>query len=116
MYSKDKLVHLTKNMDEDQKMVLDKAVHFAIKIKKYRKNKNSPVAPPPLVVQGGAGFGKSTVYNTVSQHVEMMLREAGDDPDHPYILKLAYIQVQRQQIFKDKLYIMHYPLIFGIIL
>ena len=40
IYSKDKLDHLTRNMDEDQRMVLDKTVDFAMKIKRYRKTKN----------------------------------------------------------------------------
>ena len=46
--------------------------------------------PPLLTVQGGAGSGKSMVIDIVSQHVEKILREPGDNPNHPYILKLAF--------------------------
>ena len=38
IYGKEKLDHLTRNMDEDQRLVLDKVVDFAIKIKLNQSN------------------------------------------------------------------------------
>ena len=43
-----------------------------------------------LIVQGGAGTGKSLLIDALTQQVEKILRKSGDDPSHPYILKLAY--------------------------
>ena len=45
---------------------------------------------PFIMVHGGAGSGKSTVINVISQHVHNILRRDGDDPDCPYILLSAY--------------------------
>ena len=48
------------------------------------------MTPPLLVVQGGAGSGKSSVIECMSQHMEKILRSPGDNPNHPYILKCAF--------------------------
>ena len=45
---------------------------------------------PLLVVQGGAGSGKSTVIDAISQQVEKILRTTGDDPSSPYIIRAAF--------------------------
>ena len=49
----------------------------------------APPTPPLLIVQGGAGSDKSTVIEVISQHMERILRTAGDDPESPYVLKTA---------------------------
>ena len=43
-----------------------------------------------MIIQGGAGSGKSTVIEALSQQVEKILRSSGDNPDHPYIIKAAF--------------------------
>ena len=43
-----------------------------------------------IVIQGGAGTGKSTVIDVLSQHLERIFRRPGDNPDHPYIIKAAF--------------------------
>ena len=90
LYDNDTLEDLTRNMDEDQRIVLDKSVDFAMNVVKCRNKRQTLVQPPLLIVQGGAGSGKSTVIDIVSQHVERILRQVGDNPNHPYILKLAF--------------------------
>ena len=90
LYDDDKLKSLTQNLDYDQRLVLDKAADYAIQLVKCRKVKIQNLKAPLLVIQGGAGSGKSTVIDVVSQHVEKILRKPGDNPDHPYILKAAY--------------------------
>ena len=81
---------ISSNLDEDQRLVLEIGVDFAKSIKKTRKNKDSPIEPPLLIVQGGAGSGKSTVIEALSQQMEKVLRTSGDNPDHPYIIKAAF--------------------------
>ena len=42
------------------------------------------------MVHGGAGSGKSTLINVISQQAHHILRRDGDDPDCPYVLLSAY--------------------------
>ena len=43
-----------------------------------------------MIVEGGAGTGKSTVIDALSQQMEKIFRKSGDDPTHPYIIKCAF--------------------------
>ena len=81
---------MTKNLDEDQRVVLEIGVDFAKSLIKSMKAKKTPKSPPLLIVQGGAGTGKSTVIDVLSQQMEKVLRKPGDNPDHPYIIKAAF--------------------------
>lgn len=45
---------------------------------------------PHLIVQGGAGAGKSSVIHVVVQLVERFLRQSGDNLYNPYVLPLAF--------------------------
>ena len=84
-----KLEEKTMQLDTDQMTVLEKAVNFARDTIKSSKPPNlSPVAPK-LVVIGGAGAGKSTVIEVVSQWVHRILQKSGDDPESPYVIKTA---------------------------
>ena len=51
-----------------------------------------------MVVQGGAGTGKSTVINILSQQMEKILRTSGDNPDNPYIIKTAFTGTAAENI------------------
>ena len=85
----DVLDSMTRNIDEDQREVLEIGVHYAKSIVKAKKSKEK-IFPPLLIVQGGAGTGKSTVIDILSQQMEKVLRTGGDNPDHPYIIKAAF--------------------------
>ena len=63
---------------------------YAKSIVKARKTKKFHCMPPLLIVQGGAGTGKSTVIDVISQQMEKILRTPGDNPDHPYVIKAAF--------------------------
>ena len=78
------------NLDEDQRIVLETGVNYAKSIVKAKKSKEAPTPTPLLIVQGGAGTGKSTVIDVLSQQMERILRTPGDNPDHPYIIKAAF--------------------------
>ena len=43
-----------------------------------------------MVIQGGAGSGKSTVIDILNQQMERILRVPGDNPEHPYCIKAAF--------------------------
>ena len=72
--------------DKEQTLVIDIAVNYAKTIKKCSQT----LEPPPLiVVQGGAGSGKSRVINLITQCVERILRKGGDEFSYPYVIKAA---------------------------
>ena len=81
---------LTRSLDEDQREVLDIGVSFAKSVVRSKCSKLPRPLPELIVVQGGAGSGKSTVIDILSQHIEKILRSPGDNPDHPYIIKAAF--------------------------
>ena len=75
----------------EQRLVFDKCYKFAIDIKKARKIPTPRyVEPPRLIVHGGAGCGKSFLIETLSMWFEYTLKEKGDSPDFPYVLKCAF--------------------------
>ena len=90
LYTKEKIDALTHELDEEQRVVLDIGVDFAKNLVKAKKGTMSPPKAPLVIVQGGAGTGKSTVIDAMSQQIEQILRTSGDDPSHPYIIKAAF--------------------------
>ena len=87
--SKEELYNLTNQLDEDQRLVLAKFINYAKQLK-IARTVHSVVKPPLMIVQGGAGAGKSLVIKAISQWFEKILRKDGDDPDKPYILLSAF--------------------------
>ena len=84
------MLERTRTVDEDQRRVIDIAVQYSRSLRKCQNRSDITAPTPPLVVvQGGAGSGKSFVIDLVAKWVTKILRKPGDDPDHPYVLKLA---------------------------
>ena len=81
---------MSRNLDDDQRIVLEIGVSFAKNVIKSRKAKKALATQELLVVQGGAGSGKSLVIDILSQQIERILRTPGDNPEHPYCLKTAF--------------------------
>ena len=90
LYDDQILDSMTRSLDEEQRIVLEIGVNFARALVKARHCQNARVTPELLVVQGGAGTGKSTVIDVLSQQMERIIRSPGDNPDHPYIVKAAF--------------------------
>ena len=80
---------LTNKLDNDQRLVLSIALNYSRQIQISRK-KPTKIIPPLLIIQGGAGAGKSLLIKAISQWLEKNLRQAGDDPDKPYVLITAF--------------------------
>ena len=72
--------------------MIDDLVGYAIKYKMYeeRKTENPKPAPPFMLVHGNAGTGKSHVIDVLSQLLHKNFKRSGDNPNHPYVLRLAY--------------------------
>ena len=85
----DELYKQTHKLDKEQMLVLEEGIQFAKSVVKFTSGSTAYPKPPRIIVQGGAGSGKSTVISTLVQWMEKIFRKEGDNPDHPYILVCA---------------------------
>ena len=88
--SADERLQAARRLDRFQKQALHTAIKYTQDVIIARKGKYPQPKPPFLMVHGGAGTGKSTLINVMSQYVHNLLRRDGDDPDCPYVLLSAY--------------------------
>ena len=88
--SKEALVKETRKLDCNQREILNIAIRYARDLVKSRRDGNEAPNPVYLIGHGGAGAGKSTVINLVSQWCHLILSKSGDDANCPYILKTAF--------------------------
>ena len=79
----DEILEQARNLDEFQKKVLHVAIKFVQNLKIARKGKCPYPCAPLVMIHGGAGSGKSTVINVMSQYIHHILKKEGDDPDCP---------------------------------
>ena len=77
-------------LDVDQSIVLEIGVEYSKSLVEASKAKLARPLAPLVIVHGGAGTGKSTVIDVLSQMLEKIFRQAGDDPNHPYIIRAAF--------------------------
>ena len=81
---------MTLRLDNEQRRIVEIGVNYAKSLVKSAKSKCAPVDAPFIVVQGGAGSGKSNVIDVLSQRIEKILRKSGDSPEQPYVVKAAF--------------------------
>ena len=86
----DELAERTRKLDPEQRQVVDIGIKYAKDLVKSLSGNCEPPEPPLLIIQGGAGSGKSTVIGVLTEWMEHFLRKSADDPNHPYIIKAAY--------------------------
>ena len=79
----------TCKLDKWQRNVIDVALKFVRGLRKYENGVDRLPRAENLVVIGGAGSGKSTVIECLTQWCHRLLEKSGDDPNSPYILKAA---------------------------
>ena len=81
-----------RGLDFEQRFVIDKAMTFARQFVRADNQigKNDWPAPPQMVVLGNGGTGKSHVIDILSQLLQKTFSRSGDNPDHPYVLRLAF--------------------------
>ena len=87
--SDEEIQQLIHRLDDAQRMVVNTAMKYIKQIKISRKI-NSKVVAPRLIIQGGAGSGKSTVIHVLVQLMERHLRQSGDNLENPYVLPLSF--------------------------
>ena len=80
-----------RKLDNEQQLVVQEVLNYAKGIKKFMngKGKSKFPKPPKLIVQGGAGAGKSTVIKSIIQLTERTLRKEGESGDQPHVLASA---------------------------
>lgn len=86
----DELIQKTRNLDPEQRQIVDIWVRYAKDLKKSLSGNFDIPNPPRLKTNGGAGVGKSQVIMILSQWMEFFLRKPKDDPNMPYIIKVAF--------------------------
>ena len=81
----------TRSLDDDQLFVVEEVINYCKLYKRARVDNND--VPPPLFrkVVGSAGTGKSFLIDICSQWCEKILRTSGDNIDHPYVLRTAFM-------------------------
>ena len=79
-------------LDPDQRRVIDIALEYAqnFKTADNQRGEHEWPIPPRLLVLGNGGTGKSHVIDIASQLLHKTFCRSGDNPDHPYVLKLAF--------------------------
>ena len=77
-------------LDEYQREVINIGIQYCKELLKARKIGNPVPEAPKVMVHGVAGAGKSTVINILAIMVQKILQKAGDNPEHPYVLKAAF--------------------------
>ena len=90
MKSADQILMEARNLDKYQKKALHVAIKFAQDIIIARKGTAPYPRVPFMMIHGGAGTGKSTLINVMTQNVQHILVRDGDDLDCPYILLSAF--------------------------
>ena len=80
----------SRELDDDQRIILDRAIKYAKDLVKARRDGNKRPSPPIIMGHGGAGAGKSTVINVAQEWCQLILSQSGDDIDCPYIIKAAF--------------------------
>ena len=86
----DELKTKIQRLDEYQREVLNIGVRYCKDLVKARKITNAIPEAPKVMVHGGAGAGKSTVIHLLAIMTQKILMKAGDNPEHPYVLKAAF--------------------------
>ena len=87
--NKEELIARTKQLDPEQRRVLDISITYARDLLKAQKT-GKRLTPPHIMVHGAAGTGKSTVIDLISLWCQSILQKAGDSPDQPFVLKTAF--------------------------
>ena len=92
--TEDILLEKVQGLDPEQRGAVEEINEYARKVKMFEMRPSDNARPKPilLLVHGNAGTGKSHVIDIASQlaHKTFAFNSSGHDPDHPYILKLAF--------------------------
>ncbi len=80
---------LARNLDFYQRKVLEIGVHHARSLVKARSGRNPLPISPHIMVDGAAGAGKSCTINILKEMIQLIMQQAGDNPECPHILLCA---------------------------
>ena len=88
--SNENILQKIRSLDPDQKLAVGICVNYAKNFVKATRRANPRPTAPLIIMHGGAGTGKSTVVDSLTQIIEKIFRKPGDSPNHPYVLKTAF--------------------------
>jgi ATP-dependent exoDNAse (exonuclease V) alpha subunit len=81
----------TRDLDENQRKVIDAVVEYCRAVVKARERGNELPNPRHMMVHGAAGTGKSTVIKLCAQWAQKILQTVGSELDKPYVIKTAFM-------------------------
>ena len=88
---KEELREQTRQLNENQRRVVDKVVEYCRSVVKAQERGNSLPVQDHMIVHGAFGTGKSTVIKLYAQWAKQILQTGGMDLDKPYVLKTAFM-------------------------
>ena len=92
------LCQKSRQMDKDQRRAVDISIKFFKDIIRAKRKGAKFPESPHLMVHGAAGVGKSHIINLVCQWAQIILHQPGDNLDHPYIIRSAFMGTAAAQI------------------
>ena len=73
-----------------QRYVLSVGLGYAKALVKARKGESVAPTPPVMIVHGGAGSGKSCVIKPLSEWMQEILQQKGDNPENPHVVLTSF--------------------------
>ena len=73
-----------------QRYVLSVGLGYAKALVKARKGESVAPTPPVMIVHGGAGSGKSRVIKPLSEWMQEILQQKGDNPENPQVVLTSF--------------------------
>jgi hypothetical protein len=79
-----------RQLDKMQRYVLSVGLGYAKALVKARKGESVAPTPPVMIVHGGAGSGKSRVIKPLSEWMQEILQQKGDNPENPQVVLTSF--------------------------
>ena len=79
----------TRKLVPEQLEILERIVEQCKNIRKHKKNSYEKITGALGIIHGGAGVGKSATIRIITLWAEKILRQAGQNPNHPRVVVCA---------------------------
>ena len=81
---------MARQLVPEQRYVFDHIIGYCKEVRKSQSNGTAKPKAPLMVIQGGAGSGKSKLINDISTHAhKILMTDDNRNIEHPLVIKLA---------------------------